>query len=86
MKLLKLEIVENKQILHKTTTVLLSAALVMLSLLEIAQPYLSVIEPVISPGLFPWISAGIGIAIGVGRYIKQDLADGKLDGRVSDAE
>lgn len=86
MKICKLRFVEEKKILHKTTTVLLSVGLVLLSLLEIIQPYLGVIEPVISPGIFPWVSAGIGIAIGVGRYIKQDLADGKLDGKLGDAE
>lgn len=81
-----MKLVENHQHLHKTTTVILSAALIFLSILEIVQPYLSVLEPVISPGVFPWLSAGIGLAIGVGRYIKQDLADGKLDGRISDAD
>lgn len=86
MKPLKIKLVENSKFLHKTTTVLLSIGLVLLSVLEIVQPYLGILEPVISPGMFPWISAGIGIAIGVGRYIKQDLADGKLDGRIDDVQ
>lgn len=79
---MKLKLVENSKFLHKTSTVLLSIALILLSLLEILQPYLDVLAPIIAPGVFPWISAGVGIAIAVGRYVKQDLADGKLDGRV----
>lgn len=75
----------NSSTLHKTSTVILSVLLVLLSLLEIVQPYLEVLAPVIAPGVFPWISAAVGISIAVGRYIKQDLADGKLDGRTSDA-
>lgn len=79
------KLVENSGKLHKTSTVILSILLVLLSLLEIVQPYLEVLAPVIAPGVFPWVSAGVGIAIAVGRYIKQDLADGKLDGRTPDA-
>lgn len=78
-----MKIVDNKQVLHKSSTVILSCALIILSLLEIAQPYLEVLAPIIAPGVFPWISAGVGLAIGIGRYIKQDLSDGKLDGRSS---
>ena len=81
----KPKLADNSGVLHKTSTVVLSIALVLLSLLEIVQPYLDVLAPVISPGIFPFVSAGIGIAIAVGRYIKQDLADGKLDGKVTSA-
>jgi len=77
-----LQLVKDRKVLHRTTTVLLSAVLVVLSLLEIIEPYLQVVAPVISTGMFPWISAGVGIAIGIGRYIRQDLAqkdDGEED-------
>ncbi|MNQ39149.1 hypothetical protein D3C85_527530 [compost metagenome] len=81
-----MKLVPESKTLHKSSTVILSIFLILLSILEIAQPYLDVIAPVIAPGLFPWISAGLGIAIGIGRYIRQDLKDGKLDGRTDDAE
>ena len=64
-------LVDNKKHLHKSSTVILSVILVVLSLLEIVQPYLATLQPVIDAGWFPWISAGMGIAIGIGRYIKQ---------------
>ena len=82
----KPKLADNSGKLHKTSTVILSVLLVILSLLEIVQPYLEVFAPIFAPGVFPFISAGVGIAIAVGRYIKQDLADGKLDGKVQDAE
>lgn len=63
--------VDNKNLLHKSSTVILSIVLVLLSLLEIVQPYLATLQPVIDADWFPWISAGIGIAIGIGRYVKQ---------------
>ena len=78
----RVELVENKGVLHKTYTVLFSLFLILLSVLEIVEPYIPSLAVVIPDEAFPWISAGLGIAIGVGRYIKQDLSDGKLDGRV----
>ncbi len=78
------ELVDNKKKVHKTSTVLLSTFLVVLSILEICQPYLDVLAPVIAPGLFPYIAAGFGIAIGIGRYIKQDLSNGAIDGDIGD--
>ena len=77
----KLELVEEKGKLHKTYTIIFSVFLVLLSILEIIQPYFLILEPVIPTNLFPWVSATIGIIIGLGRYIKQDLADGKFDGK-----
>jgi hypothetical protein len=79
----KLELVEEKGKPYKTYTVIFSVLLVLLSILEIIQPYLLILEPVIPTNLFPWISAILGIVIGVGRYIKQDLSDGKLDGKTN---
>lgn len=78
----KIELAENKSVLHKTSTVIFSLFLIMLSVLEIVEPYVPMLNSVIPNNVFPWISAGLGIAIGIGRYIKQDLSDGKLDGRV----
>tara|TARA_R100000656_G_scaffold125034_2_gene105405 strand:- start:1704 stop:1874 length:171 start_codon:yes stop_codon:yes gene_type:complete len=56
----------------------------MVSLLEIVQPYLQILAPVISEDLFPWISAGVGIAIGIGRYIQQESL--KTEEDTTDAE
>ena len=75
-------LVKNKKNLHKTYTVLFSAFLILLSILEIIQPYLGFLESVIPDDVLPWLTAILGVAIGVGRYIKQDLEDGKLDGRI----
>lgn len=77
-------LVENKKSLHKTYTVLFSAFLILLSILEIVQPYLGFLESVIPDDVFPWLTAILGVVIGVGRYIKQDLEDGKLDGKITE--
>lgn len=79
---MKIKLVENKGTLHKTYTILFSAFLILLSLLEIIELYIPALMPVIPDDVFPWVSAGLGVAIGVGRYVKQDLSDGKLDGRI----
>lgn len=77
-----MKLVPNAKVLHKTYTIIFSIFLIVLSVLEIAQPYIATLGGVISPAMFPWITAGLGIAIGVGNYIKQDIeADGVLDGR-----
>ncbi len=81
-----IKLVKDKNVLYKTSTVLLSTLLVILSIIEIIHPYILVLEPVIPTNVFPWVSAILGIAIGIGRYIKQDLSDGKLDGRVPTAK
>ena len=75
-----MKLVKDKGVLHKTTTVILSVLLVVVSVLEIVQPYLLTLSSVIPDGVFPWVSAAFGVAIGVGRYIHQDLKDGKIDG------
>ncbi len=66
-------LVENKKVLHKSSTVILSAVLVVVSILEIIQPWLSTLQPVINVNWFPYITAGIGVSIGIGRYIKQEI-------------
>lgn len=68
----KLKLAPNSKRLYKSSTVVLSTVLVMVSLLEIVEPYLYVLSPVISEDIFPWISAGVGIAIGIGRYVQQE--------------
>ena len=78
----KIELAENKSVLHKSYTVIFSVFLIILSILEIIQPYVAFLEAVIPANVFPWVTAGLGITIAIGRYIKQDLSDGKLDGVV----
>tara|TARA_Y100001938_G_C7897590_1_gene332966 strand:- start:334 stop:585 length:252 start_codon:yes stop_codon:yes gene_type:complete len=80
----KLKLAPNSKRLYKSSTVVLSTVLVMVSLLEIVQPYLQILAPVISEDLFPWISAGVGIAIGIGRYIQQESL--KTEEDTTDAE
>ena len=81
-----MKLTENASKLHKSATVISSIILVVISILQIIQPYLSILEPVISPAIFPWVSAAMGIIIGIGRYIYQDLSDGILDGNVDGEE
>lgn len=79
---MKIQLEEDKKVLHKSYTVILSVFLIILSILEIIQPYVAFLESVIPANVFPWVTAGLGITIAIGRYIKQDLSDGKLDGVV----
>ena len=79
---MKIQLEEDKKVLHKSYTVIFSVFLIILSILEIIQPYVAFLESVIPVNVFPWVTAGLGITIAVGRYIKQDLSDGKLDGVV----
>lgn len=69
---MRLKLAHNRKKLHKSSTVILSVFLFVLSLLEIIQPYVTVLEPYVSVAAFPFISAGIAIAIGVGRYVQQN--------------
>ena len=77
---MKIKLEEDKKVLHKSYTVIFSVFLIILSILEIIQPYIAFLESVIPANVFPWLTAILGITITVGRYIKQDLSDGKLDG------
>lgn len=79
---MKIKLEEDKKVLHKSYTVIFSVFLIILSILEIIQPYVAFLESVIPANVFPWVTAGLGITIAIGRYIKQDLSDGKLDGVV----
>ena len=79
---MKIQLEEDKKVLHKSYTVIFSVFLIILSILEIIQPYVAFLESVIPANVFPWVTAGLGITIAIGRYIKQDLSDGKLDGVV----
>ena len=69
---MRLKLAHNRKKLHKSSTVILSVFLFVLSLLEIVQPYVTVLEPYVSVAAFPFLSAGIAIAIGVGRYVQQN--------------
>lgn len=79
---MKIQLEEDKKVLHKSYTVIFSVFLIILSILEIIQPYVAFLESVIPVNVFPWVTAGLGITIAIGRYLKQDLSDGKLDGVV----
>lgn len=83
---MKIELEEDKKVLHKSYTVIFSVFLIILSILEIIQPYIAFLESVIPANVFPWVTAILGITIAVGRYIKQDLSDGKLDGVLGSQE
>lgn len=62
----------NSKHLHKSSTVVLSVILFIIAMLEILQPHVEVLAPfVLPPGYFPVVSAGLTIAIAVGRYISQ---------------
>lgn len=83
---MKIQLEEDKKVLHKSYTVIFSVFLIILSILEIIQPYVAFLESVIPANVFPWVTAGLGITIAIGRYIKQDLSDGKLDGVLGSQE
>lgn len=83
---MKIQLEADKKVLHKSYTVIFSVFLIILSILEIIQPYIAFLESVIPANVFPWVTAGLGITIAVGRYIKQDLSDGKLDGVLGSQE
>lgn len=66
-------LVANKKHLHKSSTVVLSVLLFVITLLEILQPHMEILAPFVLPtGTYPLVSAGISIAIGVGRYVSQE--------------
>lgn len=65
-------LVPNSSRLHRSSTVVLSAILFIITVLEIIQPQMEILAPlVLPPGTYPYVSAGISIAIGVGRYVSQ---------------
>lgn len=65
-------LVPNSRRLHRSSTVVLSALLFLITVLEIIQPHAEVLAPLmLPPGTYPYVSAVISIAIGVGRYISQ---------------
>ena len=62
----------NSKKLHKSSTVVLSALLLLITILELLQPQMEILAPLmLPPGTYPYVSAGISIAIGVGRYVSQ---------------
>lgn len=65
------KLVDNKHLLHKSSTVVLSVFLLLLSGLEIVNQYLPLISTVVPANVFPYITFGTAIAIGVGRYVVQ---------------
>ncbi|MNC10505.1 hypothetical protein D3C87_1556470 [compost metagenome] len=70
----------NSKNLHKSSTVVLSALLFVITLLEILQPHVEILAPLmLPPGTYPYVSAGISVAIGVGRYISQQCLQVKKE-------
>ena len=62
----------NSKHLHKSSTVVLSVLLFIIAMLEILQPHVEVLAPfVLPPGYLPIVTAGMTIAIAVGRYVTQ---------------
>jgi hypothetical protein len=62
----------NSKHLHKSSTVVFSVILFTITVLEIVQPQLELLAPLMLPsGVYPYVSAVISIAIAVGRYVSQ---------------
>lgn len=75
---------DNYKVLHKSYTVIISVLGVLISLLEVVLPHLGLLQPMLDPVTYGFVMFGLTVSIAVGRYIKQDLPDGKWDGRVDE--
>lgn len=77
-------LVKNKKKLHKSSTVILSIVLATLAVLEIVNQSIGLLSPILPSDMYPWVSFGLAVAIGVGRYIKQQSIKPKEDEGVDD--
>ena len=67
----KIKLVDNASRLHKSSTVVLSAVLILLSLLEFVLPALDLIRPVFGENVYNIAVLVITVLISVGRFVKQ---------------
>jgi len=70
--------------LHRSYTVIISIIATLVSLIEVILPHLGLIQPIMETTTYGYTMFGLTIAIAIGRYIKQDLEDGKFDGVINE--
>lgn len=80
-------LVEDKKSVVKSYSFMLSASASVIGFVDVVLPYLGFFESFMSPTAYGFVAFGLSFATVVAKFIKQDLADGKLDGKlVTDKE
>ena len=72
------------QYLHKAYSVIFSSIGFLISLTEVILPSVGLLQPVLSPETYGTVMFALTVLTLGGRYIQQDLKDGKLDGKSED--
>lgn len=75
MRKIKLPLAPNWRKLHKTYTVVLSGVGSVFGIFEVVLPHMGYIQPQIPEQAYGWILFAMSVAIGVGRYIKQESVE-----------
>lgn len=81
-----MQLSDNWKYLHKAYSFIFALLGVALSLVEVILPHLGLLQPFLDPGTYGVLMFLLTVGAAVGRYIKQDLADGKLDGNTSEVK
>lgn len=76
-----MQLSDNWKYLHKAYSVIFSVLGVALSLVEVVLPHFGLLQPFLDPATYGLIMFCLTAGAAVGRYIKQDIADGKFDGK-----
>ena len=72
-----MKLVENAGKLHKAYSVIAAAGVTGISLAEGVLPLMTNIQPMMEPSHYGVAMFILGIAVLIGRYIKQDNVEGK---------
>lgn len=83
---MKLE--DNYKQLHKSYSVILTVIAILISLIDVVLPTMGLLQSVLTNEQYGITMFVLTVMAAIGRYIKQDLSDGKLDGKLGgvDAE
>jgi len=79
---MKLE--ENYKHLHKSYTVIITFVAILISMIEVILPTMGLLQPVLTQAQYGITMFVLTVMTAVGRYIKQDLSDGKFDGKIGE--
>lgn len=70
--------------LHKSYTIIIAAIAILISLIEGILPTMGLLQPVLTETQYAVTMLVLTVMMAIGRYVKQDLSDGKFDGKIGD--
>ena len=72
--------------LHKSYTIIIAVIAILISMIEVILPTMGLLQPFLTETQYGITMFVLTVMTAIGRYINQDLSDGKFDGKIGEKQ